>query len=295
VGQRGPRLSSWLIRIRLMRIDVNSFLGSYPYRRVPGTSPEALLRAMDRIRIDSAWVSHLPGIFWRNPAEGNHWLYETADKQKRFRPVPAVHPGVTGWESDVGEARKEGAPAIRCDPTYYGIDPSGSLMQQLVRACSAESVPLLMAVRLEDARQRHPNDRAAELPPWSVRQLVRSDPNVRLIVTHADRPFIEEVHFGSTPEESSRIWWDISWIWGPPEDHLETLLRTIGPERFLFGTGQPLRIPENSEAKLDLLDLTPDHRRMIEADNIVSLSPSTSPGAGSAKGQHSKGKLETRA
>jgi predicted TIM-barrel fold metal-dependent hydrolase len=198
--------------------------------------------------------------------------------------VPAIHPGVTGWEDIVPEARRAGAPAVRCDPTYYGIDPSGSSMQELVRACSAERMPLLMAVRLEDARQRHPNDRSAELPPWSVRQLVRSDPDVRLIVTHADRPFIEEVHFGSTPEESSRIWWDICWIWGPPEDHLQTLLRTIGPDRFLFGTGQPLRLPENSNAKLDLLDITPDQRRMIEAENVVTLSAAKGPksDAGSA-------------
>ena len=31
-----------------MRTDVNAFLGSYPYRRVPGTTPDALLAAMDR-------------------------------------------------------------------------------------------------------------------------------------------------------------------------------------------------------------------------------------------------------
>jgi len=47
-----------------MRIDVNSFLGAYPFRRVPGTSPDALLRAMDRAAVDQAWVSHLPSVFW---------------------------------------------------------------------------------------------------------------------------------------------------------------------------------------------------------------------------------------
>jgi uncharacterized protein len=267
-----------------MRVDVNSFLGSYPYRRVPGTSPDALLRAMDRVSVDRAWVSHLPGIFWRDPAEGNPWLYETAARHERFAPVPAVHPGVSGWKAVVAEARKAGAPAIRCDPTYYGIDPSGSSMQDLVRGCSSESMPLVMAVRLEDGRQRHPNDRAAELPPWSVRQLVRTDPKVRLIITHADRPFIEEVHFGSTPEESSRIWWDICWIWGPPEDHLETLLRTIGVERFVFGTGQPLRLPENSVAKLDLLDLSPDDRTAIESGNALVVTPSGARGPKSELG-----------
>ena len=106
-----------------------------------------------------------------------------------------------------------------------------------------------------------------------MRTLIRSDPAVRLIITHADRGFIEEVHFGSTPEESGRIWWDICWIWGPPEDHLQTLLRTVGVDRFLFGTGQPLRLPESSVAKLDLLDLPAEQRAVIESENARSVAP----------------------
>jgi len=91
-------------------------------------------------------------------------------------------------------------------------------------------------------------------------------------VTHADRAFIEEVHFGSTPEEARRIWWDICWLWGPPEDHLATLLETIGVERFVFGTGQPLRLPETSVAKLDLLELLADQRRAIESGNVKTIA-----------------------
>jgi uncharacterized protein len=256
-----------------MRVDVNTFLGAYPFRRVPGTSSEALLQAMDRVSVDQAWISHLPSVFWRDPAAGNPWLYETAERYDRMRPVPAVHPGLSGWERLVTEARSHDAPAVRCDPTYYGLEPVGAEMRRLVSACAAESMVLMMAVRLEDARQRHPNDRAGELPAAAVRALVRADPAVRLIITHADRGFVEEVHFGSTPEESARIWWDICWIWGPPEDHLETLLRTVGVERFLFGTGQPLRLPETSVAKLDLLDLTMQQRSAIESANVLSLQP----------------------
>jgi predicted TIM-barrel fold metal-dependent hydrolase len=144
-------------------------------------------------------------------------------------------------------------------------------MRVLAAACGAARVPLMLAIRLEDGRQRHPNDRVAELPAAAVRALIRSDPDLRLVVTHADRAFIEEVHFGSTPEDARRIWWDICWIWGPPEDHLATLLDTIGVERFVFGTGQPLRLPENSVAKLDLLDLSDDQRRAIESDNLKQL------------------------
>jgi uncharacterized protein len=255
-----------------MRIDVNSFVGAYPFRRVPGTSPEALLRALDRVAIDQSWISHLPSVFWKDPAAGNSWLFETAGRYDRLRPVPAVHPGLPGWEQTLHEARSAPAPAVRCDPTHYGLEPVGSEVRALVAACGAAGIPLMVAVRLEDGRQRHPNDRASELPPWAVRTLIRSDLSARLIVTHADRGFIEEVHFGSTPEEAARIWWDISWIWGPPEDHLETLVATIGIDRFVFGTGQPLRIPENGVAKLDLLELTAEQREAIESKNAQSLS-----------------------
>jgi predicted TIM-barrel fold metal-dependent hydrolase len=185
-----------------------------------------------------------------------------------------VHPGLSGWEEIVAQAWAAGAPAVRADPTYYGLNPAGSEMQALVKQCATEQVPLILAVRLEDGRQRHPNDRAPELPPWAVRTLIRSHSDVRLIVTHADRSFIEEVHFGSTPAESSRLWWDISWIWGPPEDHLETLLRTVGEQRFVFGTGQPLRLPETSVAKLDLLDLSKEQRAAVESDNAKAVTRS---------------------
>ncbi len=251
-----------------MRIDVNAFVGAYPFRRVPGASVEGLLRAMDRTGIDAAWVSHLPSLFWRDPMEGNAWLYHAAASTDRLRPVPAVHPGLVGWEAVLGDAADHGAPAVRCDPHYYGIDATGPEIRVLAAACGAAKLPLIMAVRLEDGRQRHVNDRVAELSAAQVRALIRGDEDVRLVITHADRGFVEEVHFGSTPGEAARLWWDVSWIWGPPEDQLETLLGTIGVDRFVFGTGQPLRIPESSAAKLDLLELGPHERAAIESGNL---------------------------
>ncbi len=227
-----------------MRIDCNAFLGAYPWRRVPGTSPEALLHALDRSKIDVAWITHLPSLFWRDPTEGNAWLYETARREQRFRPLPTVHPGLALWEQVLADAANAGAPAVRCDPTYLGLEPAGGEMRVLAAACGTARIPLLLAVRLEDGRQRHPNDRAAELPAAAVRALVRSDADVRLI---------------------------ICWIWGPPEDHLATLVETVGVERFVFGTGQPLRLPENSVAKLDLLDLSADQRGAIESGNVKNL------------------------
>jgi hypothetical protein len=253
-------------------IDVNAFLGGYPFRRLSGTSPAALIAAMDRTGIDTAWVSHLPAIFWRDPTEGNAWLYEATSEQPRLRPVPCIEPNLANWQRELATAAKHEVPAVRVDPTVHGLDPVGSAVRHLGAACGEAGIPLLLAVRFEDSRQRHPGDRTAELPAAAVRALVRSDARTRVVVTHADRGFIEEVHWSLTPEESARIWWDICWIWGPPEDHLELLLQTIGVARFVFGTGMPLRLPETPIARLDLLDLSPADRAALEHGNAGVLS-----------------------
>jgi uncharacterized protein len=268
-----------------MRIDANAFIGRYPYRKLPAGSPQSLTEGMDRNGIDRAWISNLSSVFWKDPTEGNSVVYLAAVQHSRLRPVPAVHPGLPNREAVLSEALRRKAPCVRADPSFYGLSPAGTEMRWLTAACGAAGLPLLLAVRLEDGRQRHPNDRAAEVTPADLRALVRSDPRVRLLVTHADRECIEQVHFGSTPEESARILWDICWIWGPPEDHLALLLHTVGVERFTFGTGMPLRIPENSVAKLDLLDIPPHDLLRIESGNLEAFTASTGP-APPARNRH---------
>ena len=251
-----------------MIVDVNTFVGSYPFRRVTGSTLGHLAKSMTRLGIDQAWVSHLPSVFWRDPMEGNDSLLQATSDMAAMAPVPAIHPGLPGWETELVRLARLPVPAVRCDASFYGLDPAGEEMLTLVRACAGHDIPLLAAARLEDGRQRHPHDRAPELAAAAVRSWLRVDAGLRLIVTHADKAFIEEVHFGSTPSEASRVWWDVSWVWGPPEDHLQQLLGTVGLDRFVFGTGQPLRLPDAAFAKLDLLDLSVEDRDRMAAGNL---------------------------
>jgi hypothetical protein len=111
----------------------------------------------------------------------------------------------------------------------------------------------VLTVRFEDLRQRHPLDVAGDLGAAHVRSLARAGPGVRLVVTGAGREMLEETHWGLTPEEQRRVHWDFAWVWGPPEDHFAHLVRTIGAERFVYGTHWPLRLTQNARANLDLL------------------------------------------
>jgi predicted TIM-barrel fold metal-dependent hydrolase len=249
--------------------DVATFIGAYPYRYLPHTDAEWLVGQLDRLEIDRAWVGHLPSILLKDPAPGNAELFHHLESYRdRLLPVPVLHPELPGWERDLGGALERGVPAIRLFPAYQGVEAAGPAMRAVVAGLASAGVPAVLTVGLEDQRQRHPMDVAEELPAAAVRALARCDPRARMIVTHAGRAYIEEVHFGLAPHEASRLLWDISQIWGPPEDHLQVLLETVGSERFVFGTGMPLRIPDTSLAKLDLLDVPDSTRIDILGQNL---------------------------
>src|SRR6185295_10996771 len=134
-------------------------------------------------------------------------------------------------------------------------------MRELALAVGEQGMALVLTVRFEDLRQRHSMDSAGDLSAAAIRTLARAGSPVRLVVTAASREMIEEVHWSLTAAEQQRVFWDISWIWGPPEDHLAKLLRTIGAERFVFGTQWPLRLTQSARANLELL---PDNLRGVQ-------------------------------
>jgi hypothetical protein len=136
---------------------------------------------------------------------------------------------------------------------HWGLGAHDARLRELALACGALGLPLVLTVRFEDLRQRHPLDAAGDLTAAHVRALARAGDGVRLVVTGAGRELLEESHWGLTPEEQRRVHWDFAWIWGPPEDHFAHLLRTVGAERFVYGTHWPLRLTQNPRANLDLL------------------------------------------
>jgi predicted TIM-barrel fold metal-dependent hydrolase len=261
--------ASFPTELSMTATDVAAFVGEYPYRQISHGTVDWLLSQMDRLGIERAWVGHLPSFLYKDPAQGNKVLEATVARYiDRLLPVPVVHPGLPRWEDDLNRIVTLKAPAIRAYPMQQCLDPAGGEMRVLAAAAAVAGLPLVLTVRFEDSRQRHPLDSVPDLPPAAVRKLVRSDPELRVLVTHADRSFVEEVHFGLAPKESVRVLWDISWIWGAPENHLPQLFGTVGSERFTLGTGMPLRIPDAPFAKLDLMDLSPNNREAVTGGNL---------------------------
>ena len=239
-------------------IDVDAFIGCYPFRHLPHPEPAILARVLEREGLDGAWVGHLPSAFYRDPSPGNDELFAALAPHDSLHAAPCVRPDWPQWERALASVLDRGARAIRAYPPQWGLGPDDPSMRALCTACGEADVPLVLTVRFEDLRQRHWMDQAGDLTAAAIRAVARGNHRTRIIVCSAGRGTIEEVHWGLTPDERELVFWDISWIWGPPEDELALLFRTIGPQRFIYGTAWPLRLAQTPRANLALLpdDLT---------------------------------------
>jgi hypothetical protein len=256
-----------------MLTDVNTFIGSYPFRDVPHPDPDVLARVLEREHVDNAWVGHLPSAFYRDPAPGNEALFSALGQHAaKLLPVPTIRPDWPGWEGALAAVVDRGVPAVRAYPAQWGLGAGDAAMGELASACGAAGVVLLLTVRFEDMRQRHWMDSAGDLSGAAIRAVARVSGDARTLVTAAGRGLVEEVHWGLTPSERERVWWDISWLWGPPEDDLAHLIRTCGAERFVYGSAWPLRLAQTPRSNLDLLPEELRAARLTLGSEIVEQS-----------------------
>ena len=251
-------------------IDCAAYIGSFPFRELPHPDPAVLVRVLEREELSGAWVGYLPAPWQRDPAPANDALFAALSAYPTLKAAPVVRPDWPRWERALHTLAEQGAAAIRAYPMHWGMGPHDERMRALAVACGDIGIPLILTVRFEDLRQRSHLDVAGDLTAAHIRAIARAGGAVRLVVTGAGRELLEEVHWGLTPDEQRRVHWDFAWIWGPPEDQLAHLFRTIGAERFVYGTHWPLRLTQNPRANLDLL---PPDLRVHGITDASSLAP----------------------
>ena len=176
-------------------------------------------------------------------------------------PTPIVRPDWPHWERTLQEAVDRGARAIRIYPGLWGLGPRHPALTELAEGCARAGVVVHVTMRFEDLRQRHQIDGGSDVLAATIRGLVRREgasPRPVVLVAGAGREVIEEIHWGLTPEEQGRAFYDFHWVWGPPEDHFAHLVRTLGPDRLALSSWWPLRLTQQSRALIDLLPAAAD-------------------------------------
>lgn len=242
-------------------IDVNVYLGNWPFRRLPLDAPDALAEKLRALGVTQCWAGHFDGLFHEDVASVNARLAEACRQRGDglFVPFGTINPSLPDWREDLRRCHEaHRMPGIRLHPNYHGYTLESPLFAELLTEAARRGLLVQIAVKMEDSRTQHP---LVRVPPVDVAPLARH-PDARLVLLNA----FPEAQTLQAPNVAC----DIATLEGI--GGLAALLPDFGAERVLFGTYAPLFIPESAILKLKEAALAPADHEAVTINNARRLA-----------------------
>ncbi len=255
-----------------MTIDMNAYLGHWPFRRLRHNDADGLLALMDRAGIDKACVSSASAIFYKNSHAGNEELAEQiAGHEDRLIPFAVLNPAYVDWEHDLDVCVEEfGARGLRLYPHYHNYALTDPRCAELIEAAAARDVVISIAIRQIDQRQRHWLVEIPDIPLTDLEALVARHPEAQFV-------FINGLGFTNSrlgrPDNGlpDNYALGISRMRATVGDEIGALIENIGVDRLVLGTGIPFKYPEPALLKVEVLDASDEAKQAILGGNAERL------------------------
>lgn len=241
-----------------MLIDINAYVGHWPFKQLQYNSCSKLLERMNRFGVNMSVISNINGIFYKNTQSANEELYNEVRSDKNFKdrfiPLAVINPIYAGWRDDLEFSIKEmGMKGIRLYPQYHDYEITDPSLVELVKLARDHGVPVVFDIRMVDSRQRSwldipLFDYNAEIKKdiifkeWSLQNLIpiiKEVPDAKFIIVNLanslslDTEDIELI-------KNTDVLFDTSGRAIRAEDTLSELLKRFGKEKFAFGTHSPI-------------------------------------------------------
>lgn len=255
-----------------MIVDMNAYIGHWPFRRLRYNDADGLLALMDRAGIDRACVSSASAIFYKNSQSGNEELHEQIERHAdRLIPFAVINPTYADWEHDLQVCVEQfGARGLRLYPHYHNYALGDTCCDELISAASERDLVVSIPVRQIDQRQRHWLLEIPDVSHDDLIALVRRHPQAKFV-------FLNGLNFtGSAlgkPDnglpENYAI--GISRLSAVMAEEIRVLLDSLGTGRVVFATGMPFKYPEPALVKVEVLEASPEEKQAILSGNALRL------------------------
>jgi predicted TIM-barrel fold metal-dependent hydrolase len=250
-----------------MLLDINTWVGPWPFRRLDESTVGDLLKRLDRKGIDRAIVGPTAAALYRDPHGANEELHRQVRRHTdRLLPVGTLRPAYPGWEEDLRRCHEDfGFVGLRLLPQYHEYRLTDEPALDLVDAADERGFFLQVPQRIEDRRTRHPWDLARDLGPDEFVDAVKARPAVRWMFLNAlGLP-------GKRFPAKARYVVDISRMAAVLQRNMQQFLDEGGNDRLAFGTGMLFKVAEPALLKLEILDRGKRVRDGIASRNAAKL------------------------
>ena len=134
-------------------IDVNAYIGNWPFRPLPGSAPQDLLALLNAEGVERAFVSPMEGIFYDEPQLANEKLCEAIRNFPAFMPVAVLNPKLSNWQRNMNICCAEyRVRAVKLHPNYHHYNLAGDDAGQFLKAAGERDMPVIVQLRVQDVR-----------------------------------------------------------------------------------------------------------------------------------------------
>lgn len=250
-----------------MLVDVNTYIGHWPFRQLRHNTAEALIRRMDERSIDLAVVASIDGILYKNVHPANESLSAQVHPfRDRLIPFATLNPTYPGWQEDLRRCAEDlELSGLRLYPHYHGYRLGDAVALELIDAAAELGWVIQVPMRVVDRRQRHKWDLAEDLAPDEIYTTLAQRPGTRWM-------WLNSLGLDGTrlPAEAQFLV-EISRMTAVLQRNIQALIEAAGPGHLAFGTGMPFKVPEPALLKLQVLDVPAEVVERIAWRNAAEM------------------------
>jgi predicted TIM-barrel fold metal-dependent hydrolase len=229
-------------------IDVNVYLGHWPYRRLPLDEARALAEKLGARGIKQALAGHFDALLHRDITSVNVRLAQVCkDSGPFFRPIGAVDPTLPDWEGDLDRCAGElGMPGIRLHPNYHGYKLDDPVFEAVLAKATQRKLFVQLPLTMEDDRTRHPRLSPPSVDAAPLAKLVGKVEGLRLILLNAGKAMSADQ--AADIVRAGDVLVDLAMVEGL--EAVAKWVEAIGPDRLVLGSYAPFFYPESATLKL---------------------------------------------
>lgn len=253
-----------------MIIDINTYIGHWPFRKIRYNSAKTLSKHLVNKGIDLACVSSLNAVFYKDTQQGNIELYEEIKSYKnKFIPFAIINPSYAGWKKDfiycIEKLKMKG---LELYPYYHDYKLTDKNSIELINLATAMNIPIHLPCAIENIRQKHWIDTNKNLSIEEVSKVITLCEKAKFIISNGSSHTIAEYLNKTSKIKNGNVFFDFARVEIFNND-LYKLIDTVSVDNIVFGSVSPFQYIEPQLVKLQYLTIEKIDK--IKENNIKAL------------------------